>query len=224
MMLFFAAGSQVRCSPVPAQSGLHHHGCAYTCAGHRGDDGDLQPGRRDSPAAAGVSELRSGWSPYIPWSFRRALQPPISRPQTHWAHPTRTFWNGGNGTARSIPWLRVMSRPRLFSKPNGEGSRVLSAARVSANLFSTLGVAPALGRTFNAEEELAGHRAVILSHELWVSDFASSPNALGQMVKISDECLTPSSASCRPGFTSRSVILLIFGTPSPGTQRGHSLE
>jgi len=77
--------------------------------------------------------------------------------------------------------------PRLFSKVNGEGARVMTGARVSANLFSTLGVIPALGRTFTAEEEQPGRRVVILSHELWVSDFASSPNVIGQTVKISDE-------------------------------------
>ncbi len=53
--------------------------------------------------------------------------------------------------------------------------------------FSTLGVAPALGRMFTEEEELPGHRVAILSHELWVSDFGASPNAIGQTIKISDE-------------------------------------
>ena len=76
---------------------------------------------------------------------------------------------------------------RLFSKMNGDGARVIPGARVSANLFSTLGVAPALGRTFTEEEEQPGHRVVILSHELWASDFASSPNVIGETVKISDE-------------------------------------
>src|SRR5205814_500912 len=58
--------------------------------------------------------------------------------------------------------------------------------RSSANLFSTLGVTTALGRTFTPDEEEAGHRVVILSHELWVSDFAASPDAIGQSVNISD--------------------------------------
>ena len=44
---------------------------------------------------------------------------------------------------------------RLFSKANGEGARVLEGGRVSANLFSLLGVAPALGRTFTADEAAA---------------------------------------------------------------------
>jgi putative ABC transport system permease protein len=79
---------------------------------------------------------------------------------------------------------------RLFSKANGEGARVLEGGRVSASLFSLLGVAPALGRTFTAAEQQPGHRVAILSHELWVSDFASSPSALGQTVKISDEPYT----------------------------------
>jgi len=76
---------------------------------------------------------------------------------------------------------------RLFSKANGEGARVLEGGRISANLFSTLGVTPALGRAFTEDEEQPGHRVAILSHELWVSDFAASPSAIGQTVKISDE-------------------------------------
>lgn len=76
---------------------------------------------------------------------------------------------------------------RLFSKANGEGARVLEGGRTTTNLFSILGVAPALGRMFTEEEELPGHRVAILSHELWVSDFGASPDAIGQTIKISDE-------------------------------------
>lgn len=76
---------------------------------------------------------------------------------------------------------------RLFSRMDGQDAQVIEGGRVSANLFSLLGVAPALGRTFTTEEQQPGHRVVILSHELWVSDFASSPNVIGQIVKVSDE-------------------------------------
>ena len=101
------------------------------------------------------------------------------------SYPDFLEWRQHNRTFDSV--ASCDESPRLFSKPNGEGSRVLPATRVSANLFTTLGVAPALGRDFKPEEEQAGHRVVILSHELWVSDFAASPNVLGQIVKISDE-------------------------------------
>jgi len=104
------------------------------------------------------------------------------------SYPNFFDWRQWNHTFDSLASSDQIER--LFSKMNGEGARVIPGARVSANLFSTLGVAPALGRTFSEEEERPGHRVVILSHELWASDFASSPNVIGETVKISDETST----------------------------------
>ena len=101
------------------------------------------------------------------------------------SYPNFFDWRQRNHTFESLASYDEIVR--LFSKMNGDGARVIPGARVSANLFSTLGVAPALGRTFTEEEERPGHRVVILSHELWASDFASSPNVIGEIVKISDE-------------------------------------
>jgi predicted permease len=104
------------------------------------------------------------------------------------SYPDFLEWRQHSRTLVSVASCDESSR--LFSKANGEGSRVLSAARVSANLFSTLGVSPALGRSFAPEDEQPGHRVVILSHRLWMTDFAGSPNVLGERVKISDEVHT----------------------------------
>lgn len=104
------------------------------------------------------------------------------------SYPNFFDWQRQNHTFESLASYDHIVR--LFSKANGEGARVLEGGRVSANLFSLLGVAPALGRTFIAEEEQPGHRVGILSHELWVSDFASSPKVLGETIKISDEPYT----------------------------------
>lgn len=101
------------------------------------------------------------------------------------SYPNFFDWQRQNQTFESL--ASYNPSPRLFSKKDGSGARVLAAARVSANLFSTLGVNPILGRNFTAEEERAGHRVVILSHELWASDFNSSPNVIGETVRISDE-------------------------------------
>jgi putative ABC transport system permease protein len=101
------------------------------------------------------------------------------------SYPNFFDWERQNQTFESL--ASYNPSPRLFSKKDGSGARVLIAARVSANLFPTLGVSPVLGRNFSAEEEHAGHRVVILSHELWVSDFNSSPNVIGETVRISDE-------------------------------------
>jgi len=104
------------------------------------------------------------------------------------SYPNYFDWRQQNHTFESLASYNSITR--LFSKADGEGARVITGARISANLFSTLRVAPVLGRGLTPDEEQPGHRVVILSHELWVSDFASSPNALGQVVKISDEPYT----------------------------------
>jgi putative ABC transport system permease protein len=100
------------------------------------------------------------------------------------SYPNFFDWQRQNHSFDSLASCDQITR--LFSKPNGDGARVLDGARVSVNLFSTLGVTTALGRTFTPEEEKPGHRVVILSHELWLSDFTGSPSALGQTVNISD--------------------------------------
>lgn len=53
---------------------------------------------------------------------------------------------------------------------------------VSANLFSVLGVAPMLGRTFTADDE--SRRVVVLSYGLWQRRFGALPDIVGQMAEI----------------------------------------
>ena len=129
----------------------------------------------DRLVAIGTLDFPPGVSPVDPAAGNEVLN----------SYPNFFDWQRQNHTFESLASYNGIAR--LFSKADGEGARFLSGARISANLFSELGVAPALGRGFTAEEEKPGARVVILSHELWVSDFASSPSALGQVVKISDE-------------------------------------
>ena len=114
---------------------------------------------------------------------------PTDKPEAGWAsdssYPDFFDWQRQNRTFESI--ASYQENARLFAKANGEGAQVIACGHVSANLFSTLGVRPELGRTFTVEEELPGHRVVILSHELWVSLFGASPNVIGQTVRVSDE-------------------------------------
>lgn len=72
---------------------------------------------------------------------------------------------------------------------NGSAHMVLGTA-VSADLFHVLGISPALGREFTRDEEKAGNRSIILSHEMWVSDFNASTNVLGQTLRIFDDSYT----------------------------------
>ena len=67
---------------------------------------------------------------------------------------------------------------------NGEPEQV-RAALITANFFSTLGVKPALGRSFLSEEELSGARRVImLSDGMWRRRFAADPGIVGHTVQV----------------------------------------
>ena len=74
-----------------------------------------------------------------------------------------------------------------FNLSDSGGAERVSGAQVSANVFSTLGVAAALGRTFRADEELPGARAVVISHSLWRQRLGADPNVIGREILIDSQ-------------------------------------
>jgi putative ABC transport system permease protein len=61
----------------------------------------------------------------------------------------------------------------------------IGGAIVTPGFFETLGVAPALGRTFGAREGAAGGaRVAILSHGLWQTRFGGDPAMVGRTVML----------------------------------------
>jgi putative ABC transport system permease protein len=67
----------------------------------------------------------------------------------------------------------------------------ISATSVTGNLFSVLGVTPALGRSFLPDEERPGSAPVcILSDDLWKRRFGSNPKILGKPVTLNGEMWT----------------------------------
>jgi putative ABC transport system permease protein len=63
----------------------------------------------------------------------------------------------------------------------------VQGAFVSSDLFSVLGVAPAIGRVFTPDEETRRDRVVVLSHGLWARHFGLSPHVTGTDVQIDGE-------------------------------------
>jgi putative ABC transport system permease protein len=57
---------------------------------------------------------------------------------------------------------------------------------VDGDVFTLLGVAPMLGRTFRAEDD----RVVVLSHGLWQRRFNADPNLVGQSITLDSESYT----------------------------------
>lgn len=66
-----------------------------------------------------------------------------------------------------------------------DGAERVVRVRVTANLFSLLGVAPALGRGFEVAEENAGRdRVVVISHDFWRSHFNNASDVLQRTVRL----------------------------------------
>ena len=63
----------------------------------------------------------------------------------------------------------------------------LRAMVVSSDLFDVLGVPPALGRGFLPDDEAPSARVVVISHEVWQTQFGSDPAIVGRLITIDGE-------------------------------------
>jgi len=61
---------------------------------------------------------------------------------------------------------------------------------VSWDLLPTLGASPELGRGFTSDEEKRGSRVLLISHSLWVSQFAADKSVLGRPITMSGNLYT----------------------------------
>lgn len=72
----------------------------------------------------------------------------------------------------------------------GDAARI-QVARVSASLFSLLGVSPKMGRLFTDDEDRPGAEAVILiSERLWRAKFGSDADISGRSIKLDEKPYT----------------------------------
>jgi predicted permease len=79
------------------------------------------------------------------------------------------------------------------------------AAKISAGLFSVLGVQPVLGREFTEEEDRGAQPVAILSDALWKTRFAADPRVVGRSIQLD-----------RRAFTIVGVMPASVTFPSPG--------
>lgn len=88
------------------------------------------------------------------------------------------------------PW-----QPTVTAGASGAGAAAeperLDGQRVSAAFFNVLGVAPLIGSTFDATEDLPnGARVAILSHRLWQRRFSGDPAIVGRQLVLDDNAYT----------------------------------
>jgi len=73
-----------------------------------------------------------------------------------------------------------------FNLEQGQQSRRLQGELVNDSYFPLLGLQPALGRTFNAEEDTRPleQYVVVLGYDLWQTTFGGDPGVLGRSLKL----------------------------------------
>jgi predicted permease len=87
--------------------------------------------------------------------------------------------------------VAAVSPTGFFDLTSGGNPEELVGKGVTANLFSVLGVDPALGRDFRPEDDVPGAPNVaILSYGLWVRRFGADPQIIGREISLNLEKCT----------------------------------
>ena len=82
-------------------------------------------------------------------------------------------------------------RFRPFTMSTSGGADAVLGGTVGDGFFDTVGIPPALGRTFRAEEDAPGRdRVVVLSDGFWRSRFGADRDVVGRTITLSDEAYT----------------------------------
>ena len=98
------------------------------------------------------------------------------------SNPTLQDWaRDASGALSGIAWIRgdglALERP--------DGPQRVGTGFVSAGFFTLMGKAPALGRTFAAEEEKSGGPdVVVISDNLWRKTFSGDPTIIGRTLRF----------------------------------------
>ncbi|HEX8161824.1 MAG TPA: ABC transporter permease [Pyrinomonadaceae bacterium] len=86
---------------------------------------------------------------------------------------------------QSCEGMAAYSGATTFLMNPGEEPERVRGVQASADLLPLLGVRPALGRAFTAEEDQPGAgRVVVLSYGLWRRSFGGNPKIVGQVVPL----------------------------------------
>ena len=119
----------------------------------------------------------SVWTRYEPSSGYDFPQFPLSGPE----------YIDYRDQTQALEEVAAFVRPGATLTADDPAAEPIRAPTVqgTTNLFTTLGVQPALGRTFRAGEDQPGAACVVVaSHGLWLDLFGGDPGALGRSVRL----------------------------------------
>ena len=133
-----------------------------------------------------------------------------ARTDVPWSYPKFAVFRGAQQVFTDVTlWTDVQATVRV-----GADAERIATEIVDARYLPTLGIAPALGRNFSAEEDAApgGARVVILSDVFWKRRFNADSSVLGRAVTVDGDPFTVVGvlpAGFR-GISGRAELLLSF--------------
>jgi predicted permease len=129
--------------------------------------------------------------------LRAVVLQALPYPEADRLHSVFTTWRGSPSGTSAGNYLYIQERQRSytylaavayspFNLTDGDLPERLLGAAVTHDYFPLLGLAPALGRVFTAEEDRPGqNRVVVLSHRLFERRFGGDPSAVGRQIRLS---------------------------------------
>ena len=135
--------------------------------------------------------------------------------------PKFLFWQEHNRSFAALAIEQAIGSG--VNLAGGSEPEYVSGVKVSKDFFDVLGVQPAIGRGFTAEEDRpGGDRVAILSNGLWRRRFGADAGLVGKTVSINSENfvvvgILPQGFQYQSGFQSlRSADVFVPLRPSPG--------
>src|SRR5256714_4103027 len=117
-------------------------------------------------------------------------QKPHVEPEPRTNYTGREFGNF-HEQARSFSGLAAMEPVSRNITINNQQPERVGGAKVTADFFTLLGVAPQLGRTLLPEEQgTGGPRVVVIGQQLWKNRFGGDPNVIGRTLELDAEPFT----------------------------------
>jgi len=111
--------------------------------------------------------------------------PMAANPLVEVTYPEFAFWREQSKSFEHLTAMPTTVHGYGYILTGYEDTVQLESAKVSASFFPLLGVAPALGQVFTAEEDrLGANRVVVLNHNLWRSRFGSDPNIVNKTLTL----------------------------------------
>ena len=98
-------------------------------------------------------------------------------------------FNDWRAETQSFDGLTAFIWESVTLQGDQEAEELGACLMVSANFFSVLGIEPAAGRTFRAEDEVEKRRGqvTVISHALWQRRWGGDPGAIGRKVRLDGE-------------------------------------